>query len=256
MLFELTPKDILIFLCGVVVSIVIAIIVHNLEKNTKRLEYRLSPAELIKETVSSIPGLSMKINDKPISNLISTTVKFYNSGNQLIQSKDFAQLEPLKIQIEGSLFNEPSIEDIKSNNKNLCPKLDFVNRAIVIGFDYLDPGDFFEINILHDGTLSVCGALKGGEVAKYDIGATNFTAITRVIAIGLAVATFFVARFIGNANVQSVIKWLFYIWAVTFGIVGISPASFASFYPSTTRQARRMIEIMYGDNLHEGFKEK
>lgn len=154
------------FIVGTI-GILVSILVFFIGRKKTLLEYEILSTRLISEDMSNIQGLEIRLNSQPVKNLQSTTVKFINSGNQTITSSDFATRAPLKATVTDHFLGDENCYHILSDNPNcelLLKEID--NANYVIEFDFLKPGEAFEIVFLHSGTFSISGELKSGILRK------------------------------------------------------------------------------------------
>ena len=153
-----------------VISTILAIVFYCRGKVKKTLVYQISTSDLITDEINNTPGIKISVGDEPAVNVISSTITFSNTGNQTINSSDFASLSPLQIITSEHFFNAENIDIsyIKSCNKALNPKIEVCEKnRIIIEFEYLKPKQEFEITVLHDGDLSVDGDLTSGAIQDY-----------------------------------------------------------------------------------------
>lgn len=152
-------------IAGIVVGIIVATFFFIIGKKKTLLQHQSTTTPLITDKMAEIPGISIAIHGQPVKNLVSTTIKFFNSGNHPITSTDFAEQDKLRVVITGKLYGY----DVSKGNQKLIPTLTPVNDdTINIVFENLKPNQYFEVTILHDeSSLDVLGELKTGEMREY-----------------------------------------------------------------------------------------
>jgi len=152
---------------GIVAGVVVATFYFLIGKSNKLLEYEVISTNLITDNITNIPGISIMLDGKSIENLVSTTIKFINSGNQTIVSGDFAVLEPLSVTVTGQFLSTKHGYQVSCDNPNSFPFIKIVNNKTAnIEFDFLKPKQSLTITIWHSGKLSVLGELKTGKKAQ------------------------------------------------------------------------------------------
>ena len=153
---------------GIVAGVVVATFYFLIGKSNKLLEYEMVSTNLITDSITNIPGISIMFDGKSIENLVSTTIKFINSGNQTIVSSDFAVLEPLGVTVTGQFLSTQHGYQVSCDNPNSCPCVKIVNSKIAnIEFDFLKPKQSLTITVWHNGKLFVLGELKTGKKREY-----------------------------------------------------------------------------------------
>lgn len=152
------------------IGVVLAVLFHYKNKNHTALEYQIDSINLITKEMTNIPNLQVHVGNEPVSEMVSTTVRFTNTGNRNISSMDFASKSPLQI-VSTKRFlnaNDINISYIKTNNINLNPSIEIIdNNTLLLGFEYLRPKQMFSITLLHEGNISVSGDLKIGKMFHY-----------------------------------------------------------------------------------------
>lgn len=155
-------------IAGIVAGFVVATFFFLIGKNKKILEYQVTSTNLITKDMAEIPGINITLDGQPVANLISSTVKFMNAGNQTIVPDDFATLEPLGIGVEKHLLSLQHGYHISSDNPNSCPLIKAIDdKTINIEFDFLKPKQSFLVTVLHDGDISIFGELKAGKTREF-----------------------------------------------------------------------------------------
>lgn len=168
-----------------IVGIILAIVFYFRGKNRKILEYEMHSTNLITEDMANIPGISISLNGQPVSNLISTTIRFINTGNQTILSDDFATLEPLGILAERQFFNTNQGISVYSDNPNSIPHIKTMNtngNNQYIEVEFIKPKESISITLLHDGPLTISGDLKSGKKVQERSHTSKPTLIYSIIA--------------------------------------------------------------------------
>lgn len=150
-------------IAGIVIGAIIATFFFYIGKSKKIIEYQVISTNLITKDMTNIPGISIVLDGKPIEDLVSTTIKFINSGNQTIYPNNFATLEPLGATVSGQFLNIHNYQAI-SDNPNSCPYVTFVNgNTVSIEFDFLKPKQSITVTLWHSGSITVLGELKSGK---------------------------------------------------------------------------------------------
>lgn len=152
---------------------VVAGIIGSYLPNRKVIKYHIACTEIITATATKIPGLMVRLDDKPIRNLILTTITFQNVGYQTITSSDIAQLEPLGAHISGECFGYvPNSSNLNSaltvTQTMIAPEGIQAGCTLDLHFDFLKRNDDLRIFLWHDGTVSVRGELKFGKLKSAD----------------------------------------------------------------------------------------
>jgi hypothetical protein len=132
---------------------------------TKKPVYTKKNSNIIVDNVQSYPGLNVTFHDEPLQNLSSTTITFWNKGNERIDKDDIASTDPLQINAK---------EDIKLFSVNINKKSNFANaftlgpvienKFVKFTFEYLSRREGAEIVVIHSGKSSddieISGTIK------------------------------------------------------------------------------------------------
>lgn len=146
-----------------VVGVFLGIFASAYFSNRKVLEHLEHSSKLIPKDISNIPGLTITMHGKPIQDLIATEIKFFNGGNQTIESSDFAKAEQLGAAIDGTYYGA----EISSSNPNSAPAVKVVDEhTLAVDFDFLKPNDSITLILWHNGKASIRGDIKFGKVRK------------------------------------------------------------------------------------------
>lgn len=179
----------LLGIAGVVVGligIILSVFFYFRSKNKKILEYEITSTQLITKKMTSIPKLKVTIDNQPVKTLASTTIKFFNAGNQSIVFSDFATKEPLGITITGRLHSC----DVSADNPNSTPNLVAIDdKTFYVKFDFLKQNQSFSITLLHDGKITVLGELTNGERREYRNPLTDRKYVYALISSSLVAGT-------------------------------------------------------------------
>lgn len=155
-------------LLGIIISavaLILSIIFFLSSRKKRSLVYEISPTPLVTNEMTDIPGLEVFFEGQPIKNITSTTVKFFNTGNQLLEPKHIAALQPLRLIASGQFLLGQTGVQTKADNPSSTPNITLIDdHTGNLTFDFLEPNKLFEITLLHTGELTVDGGLKGGSV--------------------------------------------------------------------------------------------
>lgn len=212
------------------VGFIAAVVFYFNGKSRKVLEYQISRYFLIFGEEVNIPGIKILYDDKPIQDLISTTIRFINTGNQTIDSNDFAKQAPLCVTCSGQFYGFQRGYQIVADNPSSFPTINMLNeQSIKINFDFLKPQQKLRITFLHSGDLSVQGELKNGKIVdttpvepwkkkKPDIVSNIFWTL---VGVYFGLLLFSTGVVVGNSDIRNDIPF----------IIDLSPAIFSSFIP-------------------------
>lgn len=164
----------LVGIIGIVVGlvgIIVSLVLYFRSKTKKIMEYKIISTRLITESIASIPNLKVTIDNQPVKSLSSTTIEFFNCGNQSIILSDYAIMEPLCITITGRLHSY----DVSADNFNSTPALHPIDdTTFCVKFDFLKPNQSFSIKLFHDGKVNVLGELTSGNQREHRESSSTF----------------------------------------------------------------------------------
>ena len=151
-----------IFLLLAIVGILSSIYFYLQGRREKRLVFHVRTFPLIRNSIGTVPELSIAYRGRPVTTLSLTRLALWNAGSQTITKADIVFSDPLRIHAEGkgeilaaqvSFTRRPAV--------NLSANSDAMSVALF--FDFLDQGDGGILDIYHLGTLKfeVIGIILG-----------------------------------------------------------------------------------------------
>jgi hypothetical protein len=149
-----------------VVGLAVAIVIYALSRRYKRIWYDVRSFALVERERSTVPGLEVTFEKKPVDALTISKACFWNSGNEALRYGDFAPTQPLLIKVGNKVqILEASI--VQTSSKNCRCEIERAGRnSYAIKFDFLDPSDGLVVQIAHTGMASedvnVTGHIVGG----------------------------------------------------------------------------------------------
>lgn len=154
-------------LLGLIVGafgILLSYIFYRRGRHKTELRDFLSEVEVIGLTSTEYSdGLEVQFEGCPIPQLTSATYAIWNAGTTTIHGRDIVEKEPIRLELKGAgRFLRANIDASTREVNSAFVKID--GKSVILGFDYLDAGDGFRINILHSGktnSLFSLGAIKG-----------------------------------------------------------------------------------------------
>lgn len=178
---------------GLIGGGITSFIFFTLSNKTKRIVYQISSNKLISDKLSQIKGLKIKFMNEEIPNLISSTVIVANSGSDILELDDFADLSPLSIKTDGIFLVYDNVNSFITSVSNTISGTTLIQTSpdeIQIRFDYWAKDDSNLFTFLHTGNLSLTGTLKKGKIIENIIfnKKKNFYNITFII-FGMMFAT-------------------------------------------------------------------
>lgn len=186
--FEVTSE--FLTLLGTIISavaLILAILFFLFQRKKRSLLYKISSTPLVTDKMTDIPGLEVRFGGQPMKNITSTTVEFFNIGNQLLEPKHFALLQPLRFSVSGQFLLGQTGVQTKADNPNSVPNIELIDdHTGKLTFDFLEPKKSFTITLLHTDELTVHGELKGGSVIAYHPG-PNWLDLLSIIATSIGV---------------------------------------------------------------------
>lgn len=152
---------------GIVVGFLISTIYYFAGKERYSMKHSITTKQIVTREITNIPEIKVSFDDKPLVELTQSTIKFINSGNQIITPHDYAAKEPLGVHISGHLYKYSA----SAENSNSMPEIKPLDsKKHKIEFDFLKPKQSFSIVLFHDGSITVFGDLIEGGGYGTDIG--------------------------------------------------------------------------------------
>lgn len=149
-----------------VIGIAVAILIYVFTRRYKRIWYDARSFTLVERERSTVPGLQVLFEKKPVDALTISKVCVCNSGKDPLRQGDLARLQPLRINVGNKMeILEASIIQTSSKNSG-CTIERRARNSYEIGFEFLDPSNGLVVQLAHTGTasedLSVTGHIVGG----------------------------------------------------------------------------------------------
>lgn len=109
--------------------------------------YAVESANLV-----SAPRASKEIEvlfaGKPVEQVTSANVWFWNAGSRTIEASDIARADPLRIVLPGDA-RILSAKILKYQRNTMLPNLKSQGREVLLSFDFMDRGDGCLLQVLH-----------------------------------------------------------------------------------------------------------
>src|ERR1700730_15713922 len=83
-----------------VLGIGIAIVIWFATRRFKRIWYDIRSFTLVERERSTVPGLQVLFEDRPVDALTISKICIWNSGKDAVRREDLAPLQPLRISVE------------------------------------------------------------------------------------------------------------------------------------------------------------
>lgn len=170
-----SPIATLIGLVTGFIGIGVAIVLYFKSKRDKGPSWAIRTVNLFQDYAGSIKGLEIQYNGEKVKNLSVSKILFWNKGALTIDKTDLADADPLRLEAQGKARILGAML-VSVNNHASRPLLTLpMENSVIISFDYLDRGQGFVIQAIHEGTsstdLQIKGAIKGAvKIAGYNLG--------------------------------------------------------------------------------------
>ncbi len=156
------------------VGIALAVVMYVRSKKIARTAYQCASLQLIGKDESNLPDeVVVTYKGISVSRLAKTMMVLWNNGTEVVDRKDIVDSDPVLIIFteEVRILSYSVIKRTRDVNGLSLSRFDGVGNILKVDFDYLDPGDGFLIEVLHDGGKRlpvITGAIKGfGEVFAF-----------------------------------------------------------------------------------------
>lgn len=179
-----------------ILGIIITIYTFKRSEKQKRIIFTKYSQTLITDYVTKIHGLNIIYSDKPIKNLISTTIKIKSIGKDTIEMDDFIKTTPLSIKTDGQFLfigdvNDTFTYDTKSSNQ-IKLNVNSDSSILKLEYDCIKHNDIITFKLLHTGNnITVDGELKKGNISQSN--SIDKKSISDIITIiGLTIGILFI----------------------------------------------------------------
>lgn len=156
---------VLIGIITFVLSVAIAYWLYRKALPVSRLDYVLVDGTILSQRFSAFEDdIEIRFKGQPVPRVTSTTVAFWNSGNQTIMGSQVVERDKLRLLLANHATVLQTVV-VASTRKVVDPKVESIGQeTVIISFDFLDPGDGFAIFATHSGAPNdavVAGTLRG-----------------------------------------------------------------------------------------------
>lgn len=151
------------------IGVVLAIYFYVKTRVVSRLSYELSETNIVGTLDAAFSNsLELTYEGRKVPRVTRTTIRMWNSGNATIRHADVAEGDPLSAVLSenSEVLQTAVVRQTRPVNQILIKSTS--DQKVVVGFDFLDPGDGFLIDIIHTDMLNVVGltgtviGLRGG----------------------------------------------------------------------------------------------
>lgn len=170
-----------IFLALALLSIIVSIILYIKSKKSRIPTYSVRSVNLIKENIKKIKSVEILYEGKKVENLTITKLALWNAGKETIDSKDVAQVNPIKIILKnGAKILDSEIIFQKNPSNNFTINIDRTTNEIHVIFDYFDLEEGVIIQMYHTGISSADIEITGTIKATNSIQRKRISTISRI----------------------------------------------------------------------------
>jgi hypothetical protein len=140
-------------------------IFYKRSRQVSRLRYLLGDAPIIEPAPTDYgDGLEVRFDGNIVERVTRTSFGLWNDGTTTIVGSDIVEADPLRLELRGNgeMFRV-TVEGATRTVNGAWVCLAATDQA-TLGFDYLDPGDGFRIQVLHSGelrTIEIKGTVRG-----------------------------------------------------------------------------------------------
>ena len=150
-----------------ILGFIFTFLFHKWSRAKKSIHYFYEKVRLLGKGETALPEEVRIYYDRhEISELSKLNIIVWNSGNTLIEDRDVADGYPLEARLEGKFqILKPSIIAYSHPSNKTNIEIDLSDyEAVVMRFDYLEPKQGFNLEILYTGSIEsvkMNGIIKG-----------------------------------------------------------------------------------------------
>lgn len=175
------------------IATILSIIFYRRSRRRARPSVQLSKMTILSPNGDEIPSdVKILYKGKEISQLSKTNIIFWNDGTETLHGTSVVEDFPIQISFEkgATILRHQIIKETRPVNKSRLEQVDGINYAINIKFDYLDPKDGINVEILHDSKSNpiITGAIRGIPSGIKNIDMSSYSSAAFI-------SKFFVSRF-------------------------------------------------------------
>jgi hypothetical protein len=174
-ILELLKNPIADLVVGMAFSLVLALVFYLKGKRDKEPHWSIQTVNLFKDYSGTVAGLDIQYLGDKVRDLSVSKIAFWNHGALTIDLADLVPADRLRLEARGK-GRILSTKLISTNNKASQPLLSasLEKDQAFLQFEYLDRGQGFVIQVIHEGTssndLDLKGAIKGvTRIRKIDL---------------------------------------------------------------------------------------
>lgn len=210
-----SPWTTLVLFIISVMGVFLTVLFYIKSRKYKMPIYRKTNLAIIGEETKKIEGLTVAYAGQNVATFSVAKFAFWNGGNQVIEAKDVAPSDPVRIVIsQGAQILDAKISYVKKNANNFTVNVSDDKRQVAVGFDYFHKSEGLVIEVYHTAeskdALMILGTIKG--VSDF----TNVEQIERQYVFGWFDVLESPFTFINSETARFVIVWT--LTTVTFPI--------------------------------------
>lgn len=213
----------LISLAVTIFGTLVAVVGVRISMPNKSVNFWTSSIPLIDSKTSGVQNHTILVDGQIVQALVKTTVGFTNHGVHQIEKSDFSETLPLEITTTGRFFHPEGGYIVNAKDPGSIKVSPLDEHTIAIDCAYIKSHQFFSVDVLHDGDLSVLGELKTGTIKpdKVDVSIAH-TCIGSFIMWLLCICGIEILCIVVLCAFSDNIDSLFFAVILTCGIIPIS----------------------------------
>ena len=156
------------------IGLIIAVIVPFFQRRRKLIGYYVATETILSNSIPQIDGLSITYNGEAVDDLYISRIHLINSGNVLIDGKDFYNNHRLTVSLEGGRCIDARLK-IQSSD-TIETELNSDESTVVIDFNTLERSQYADILVYHtgaEGKVKVTGKFREGKLMDLNLPASR-----------------------------------------------------------------------------------
>ncbi len=153
----------------------VAFVMGIYQAKRKQIGFLYKMILLVDNSLSKVEGLDILFQGKPIDSLAVTHVKFFNSGNTIIERDDVYKNHEIRIGFDNSDISISSSRVVYQSSDTINATVSISDGSAVVSFDTLEKRDSLIISIYHNHSTNpkpqVSGKIKEGKIIDFSVKA-------------------------------------------------------------------------------------
>lgn len=246
------------------IGIALAIYFYKRSVKKKRISYNFRHFHLVSRTVTSLPDFTFSYKGANLSQLTATKFIFWNSGTDIVEHKDVAESDSIRIVLndKAQILKANVLAQSDPTNQCVVTLTSQMPHVAQVNFDYIGVGQGAVVSLMvagdFTGEIALLGTVKGNGNPRYNPEKEFLSSLTAFLIGLLSGAISFISiLFLLSRKWAPLSLFLFIVVLIAFAISNRFRIAFSSLLsrlaPTRIGIHKRIVESFEGNFLPNEF---